>query len=869
MTEVSSESSGSNDSLFSALGMSRCSTQTDLSVETAVLKQSGCALGRNTPRRATVNVQFSSSPLSSPPPILFDPYDRSDSPTDSSSECSGSEDADQDDEEASDFMSSQTSQARLRTMKGRDLFDCNIWSDPLKTSVFYRFATTLRQKVKEVEPTTTHHFIARLRDIGKLSRVYTQNIDEIEKKIGLSTDLKVGAGNKRRKSAKQQQLADTEQTGEDDLMQLNEEDDAVGREAFQSSQNPENGETTKQRATNPPDKGVECVFLHGSLQALRCFACARLCDWDAEDREAMTMSGEQPDCPHCLGATAARQEKGKRALGIGKLRPDIVLYGEEHPQSDLISPIVQHDLSAGPDLLLVLGTSLRVHGLKVMVREFAKAIHQKGGKVVFINFTKPSESIWGDIIDYWVQWDCDAWVDDLKERKPTLWMSPEAITEYEKLKREELADKRREAAVIKKRESVGEKKREASSNTNRRAIAHTTTERPRPKETPVPVPVPVGAPASLLITKRELEEQTPAMPEEPEQQKFIKPKEPAKNPQAARNDYNCGAYCMSKIAEAFFMIRGEKFDFFGYTPALRASGPTASAMLQPEVTRKPAVKAIKPRYSAPSILPGLGEPALNVERHRRPAVKANVLFGSYNKDKFKKAASELYAARQPQTSQRVAELRGPQGTMSNDNRQWTFAEFRLKVPENQPEVRGEPGTPLPAEQHLLLSTPPQLQAGMLPAAHAYRPTASVSAAVKSNPRKRKPTAKVKDNAPATPEPVSRARSVSKICQQQILDQENILPPFCVAMEKLAGPRLATMEPALNPSPPHSPLDQTPLASLSPNQRKFSLRHLTHPLMLSSPLIKLPFGVRKGSTPTPSDQLREEAAVALTGMRLCR
>ncbi|EMR67202.1 putative hst3 protein [Eutypa lata UCREL1] len=189
-----------------------------------------------------------------------------------------------------------------------------------------RFATSLRQKVREVQPTTTHHFIAQLRDVGKLARVYTQNIDEIEKKIGLSTDLRNGAGNKRRKSAKQQLLIESEKDGKENLDQPKLEDDSIingkvdGNQP--ASQASEDAERAKPRS---PDKGVECVFLHGSLHSLRCFVC------------------------------------------------DIVLYGEEHPQSDLISPIVQYDLSAGPDLLLVLGTSLRVHGLKVMVKEFAKA----------------------------------------------------------------------------------------------------------------------------------------------------------------------------------------------------------------------------------------------------------------------------------------------------------------------------------------------------------------------------------------------------------------------------------------------------------------------------------------------------------------
>jgi len=59
-------------------------------------------------------------------------------------------------------------------------------------------------------------------------------------------------------------------------------------------------------------------------------------------------------------------------------------------------------------MLLILSTSIQVHGLKVLVREFAKAVHDRGGKVVFMNFTKPPESVWADVLDFWVQWDCDA-----------------------------------------------------------------------------------------------------------------------------------------------------------------------------------------------------------------------------------------------------------------------------------------------------------------------------------------------------------------------------------------------------------------------------------------------------------------------------
>jgi NAD-dependent SIR2 family protein deacetylase len=250
---------------------------------------------------------------------------------------------------------------------GRDLFDHSIWRDPFRTSVFCTFASTLRQKSRDAKPTPSHHFISHLRDCGKLVRCYTQNIDQIEEKVGLSTSLEQGPGSRRRFSRK------STSDGKDSA-----------------------------RGVKVNNGGVECVLLQGSLQSLRCIRCGRVCEWDKEGRHLETMSGLQPNCPHCAGETAARQEKGKRALGVGKLRPDIVLYGEEHPKAHLIGPLIEHDLGLYPNFMLILGTSLKVHGLKVIVREFAKAVHSKGGKVVFVNFTMVPQSVWGDIIDYWI-----------------------------------------------------------------------------------------------------------------------------------------------------------------------------------------------------------------------------------------------------------------------------------------------------------------------------------------------------------------------------------------------------------------------------------------------------------------------------------
>lgn len=383
----------------------------------------------------------SSSPLSSPPPGLFDPYDATSSDGQSAHSTSPSE-TDDSPPSTNPFSASQSSGRALPNMKGKDMFDASIWSDPLRTSIFYQFATSLRQKSKDAEPTVSHRFIKHLRDRGKLVRCYTQNIDQIEEKVGLSTCLHEGPGSRGRFSRKStatiNQLAMmVEETtiGVDSSMEKSQQSSDESSQQTQPSSDgtrtPNTGDTDQSPSDTPKADqlrrdlrpGVECVYLHGSLQRLRCFLCGRVCDWD--DRELETLNGQQPECPFCVCATIAREEKGKRALGVGKLRPDIVLYGEEHPNSHLISPIITHDLALCPDILLILGTSLRVHGLKFMVREFAKAVHSKGGKVVFVNFTKPPESSWGDVIDYWIEWDCDAWVADLQDKVPRLWQAPE------------------------------------------------------------------------------------------------------------------------------------------------------------------------------------------------------------------------------------------------------------------------------------------------------------------------------------------------------------------------------------------------------------------------------------------------------------
>ncbi|KAL8859226.1 MAG: hypothetical protein Q9178_004164 [Gyalolechia marmorata] len=285
-------------------------------------------------------------------------------------------------------------------IKGKDLFDARIWNDPTSTSVFYKFIASLRKKIREeVKQTTpTHRFIKTIRDSHKLVRCYTQNIDGIESRLGLSMDLSYGKGNRSRFTKKSRSIPQT---------------------------------ANKATPGSPLDGGCEVVPLHGDLAVLRCTLCQQTCGWEERGREATMLKGKAPECFSCALSDRQRRDRGKRGTKIGSLRPNIVLYGEEHPAADAVGSITTHDLSLAPDVLLILGTSLHVHGLKTMVKEFAKCVHarqEEKGKVIFVNLSKPSESIWKDSIDYWVSMDCDEWIGTLRRHRPDIWQLQTALT---------------------------------------------------------------------------------------------------------------------------------------------------------------------------------------------------------------------------------------------------------------------------------------------------------------------------------------------------------------------------------------------------------------------------------------------------------
>lgn len=245
--------------------------------------------------------------------------------------------------------------------KGQDLFDANLFKDPVSVDIFFRFIAHLKEKVNACKVTATHNFINLLSQNNKLLRCYTQNIDNLEEQFGLNA--------------------------KDNLVQL-----------------------------------------HGSLSLVRCTLCSF--ETNFNDKLINTFKkGGSIHCPDCIIKDDKRVLEGKRAILKGILRPNIVLYNEHHPKEEFIGDLQLKDIRKNPDLLIIMGTSLKIIGIKKLIKVLGKTVHNfKNGKVIFINLTK-CESNFNNIIDYHFQMDTDYFVNNLMDKlgwdkTPILYKQP-------------------------------------------------------------------------------------------------------------------------------------------------------------------------------------------------------------------------------------------------------------------------------------------------------------------------------------------------------------------------------------------------------------------------------------------------------------
>lgn len=235
-------------------------------------------------------------------------------------------------------------------------------------------------------PTPYHRLLKKIEGQGRLLRCYSQNIDGLEGKAGLSTGLPAQRQPSPRKSVA--------------------------------------GPSTPRKAPQIP----HCIPLHGVLDTLHCNLCSTKCPL----QEHLPLPPGPLVCPTCALDTSLRIALNERTRQAGQLRASVVFYGEEHPSGHLIGSVLERDLRkvSGADLLVVAGTSLVIPGVKRMVKEISKALRTRYStklRSIFINHDPPPAEFDG-IFDLWIIGDVqrfvDKWVETQGDLPPTPRKTP-------------------------------------------------------------------------------------------------------------------------------------------------------------------------------------------------------------------------------------------------------------------------------------------------------------------------------------------------------------------------------------------------------------------------------------------------------------
>ncbi|KAL4774957.1 NAD-dependent protein deacetylase hst4 [Aspergillus nidulans var. acristatus] len=230
---------------------------------------------------------------------------------------------------------------------GKLMFDAAVYQDEALTASFQEMVRSLSEEAEKSSPTAFHHMLARLGSDNRLTRLYTQNIDGIETSMPpLATQIPLNV-----------------------------------------------------KAPWP-----RTIQLHGSLEKMVCQKCRHMSTFD----RVMFDRPDAPECPECVLTNQFRMETGQRSHGIGKMRPRIVLYNEHNPDEEAITSVMNADIRSRPDALIVVGTSLKIPGVRRLVKSLCSVIRsRRNGVTMWINNEPPSGKEFEDCFDLLVKGDCE------------------------------------------------------------------------------------------------------------------------------------------------------------------------------------------------------------------------------------------------------------------------------------------------------------------------------------------------------------------------------------------------------------------------------------------------------------------------------
>ncbi len=253
-----------------------------------------------------------------------------------------------------DFRSSTGLFATLRGQhklkaSGKHLFDASVYKHDSSTESFHTMVRELAQMTSDARPTPFHHMLASIASEGRLMRLYTQNIDTLDTQMPpLATNVPLNA-------------------------------------------------------KGPWPASVQ---LHGGLEKMVCTKCGHLEPFNA----SLFEGPEPPLCEKCKEQDEVRTAfAGKRSHGIGRLRPRIVLYNEYNPDEEAIGNVSKADLRRVPDAVVVVGTSLKIPGVRRLVKEMCQLTRsRRDGITAWINLDPEPQGVeFKDCWDLVVRGKCD------------------------------------------------------------------------------------------------------------------------------------------------------------------------------------------------------------------------------------------------------------------------------------------------------------------------------------------------------------------------------------------------------------------------------------------------------------------------------
>lgn len=252
------------------------------------------------------------------------------------------------------------------------MFDAAVYQDDALTAPFHELVQSLSVECSKTKPTKFHEMLARLGKESRLKRLYTQNIDGLETSMKpLETEVPLSV----------------------------------------------------------KGRWPVTIQLHGSIQKMVCQKCRFLCELNP----SRFCEADPPECDECAVKDEVRQTTGQRSHGIGRMRPRIVLYNEHNPDEEAITSVMNADVRSRPRVLIVAGTSLKIPGVRRLVKSLCTVIRsRKDGVTMFINNEAPQGKEFEGCFDLVVQGSTDE-VADLVQLKhwedstPYEFMLPEPV----------------------------------------------------------------------------------------------------------------------------------------------------------------------------------------------------------------------------------------------------------------------------------------------------------------------------------------------------------------------------------------------------------------------------------------------------------